>query len=83
LGSKIAERNERRAYALGFYSSSGEAVIDCIQDPLPLMVKYLDGKDKMTNDEKEILLMALYIESRTRRGLAFEAMQELGRRQKK
>jgi len=36
-----------------------------IVDPVPLMVKYLDGKEKLSNEEKEILIFALYTESLT------------------
>jgi len=45
-----------------------------IIDPLPLMVRYLDGKTELTNDEREILLFALYMESlKKKRGLAAKA----------
>ena len=46
------------------------------------MVKYLDGKDAMSPDEKELLMFALYVESKTRRGLAFEGTKELERLQR-
>lgn len=38
---------------------------NCVTDPIPLMAKYLDGNQgELTNDEREILLFALYCESR-------------------
>lgn len=50
-----------------------------IADPLPLMVRYMeiDTHETLTNDEREILLFALYTESLRRRpvdGLAAKAL---------
>jgi ribosomal protein L37E len=52
-----------------------------IVNPLSLMVKYLDGQSNLTNDERELLLFALYCESRDRNdlGLAALATARLGR----
>jgi hypothetical protein len=47
-----------------------------IVDPVRLMAKYLDGKQPdLTHDEREILLFALYCESRKNDGLAAEAIR--------
>lgn len=49
----------------------------CIANPLLLMMRYLHGKPDLSNDEREILLFALYMESSKRGGLAAEAIKEL------
>src|SRR5208282_1484605 len=49
----------------------------CVTDPIPLMVKYLDGKPMLTNDEREILLFALYLESKSNNGLAVQGAKAL------
>lgn len=47
-----------------------------IVDPVKLMAKYLDGRQPdLTHDEREILLFALYCESRKNNGLAAEAIR--------
>lgn len=49
-----------------------------IVDALPVMIKYLDGKVELSNDEKEILLFALYAESiKCPDGLASQAKKKL------
>ena len=49
-----------------------------VVDPMPLMVRYLDGKPALTNDEREILLFALYMESiKKKNGLASKALKQL------
>jgi hypothetical protein len=56
---------------------SGDRRCDIVE-PLPLMVRYLDGKPDLTTDEYEILLFALYMESLKRRnGLASKALKQL------
>ena len=49
-----------------------------IVDPLLLMVRYLDGDIPLSDDEREILLFALYMESlRNMDGLALQGVAEL------
>lgn len=51
-----------------------------IVEPVGLMVKYLDSENagELTNDEREILLFALYCESRDRKsGLVGLAVKRL------
>jgi hypothetical protein len=47
-----------------------------IVNPVLLLSKYLDGKEPLTNDEREIVLFALYCESRTyENGMAAQALK--------
>lgn len=50
-----------------------------VANPLELMKRYLDGKDDLSPDEKEILLFALYCESKgAKESLAQAAIREMG-----
>jgi hypothetical protein len=49
----------------------------CIVDPLPLMIRYLDASAELSDDDREILLFALYIESLKNNGLADQAITEM------
>lgn len=50
----------------------------CIVDPLPLMVRYLDGDGLMSNDEREILMFALYLENKNLEGgLVAQAIKKM------
>ena len=48
-----------------------------VANTLDLMKRYLDGKDALSNDEREILLFSLYIESKQRGGLAQQGWDAL------
>jgi hypothetical protein len=59
-------------------SERGQCVRNCLEhDPLELMRRYLDGKPMLTNDDREVLLFALYMESKNNNGLAKEALDSL------
>jgi hypothetical protein len=51
-----------------------------IVDPMPYMLAYLDGVNELKNDEREILLFALYMESVRSKGMAAEAVKILKKR---
>lgn len=60
-------------------ASTGEATTKCfIADPVELMRRYLDGKDDLFPDEKEILMFALYMESMNLHGLAYQTSKAMG-----
>jgi hypothetical protein len=42
------------------------------------MRRYLDGKDDLSPDEKEILMFALYCESKELHGLAYQVGKQMG-----
>ncbi len=46
-----------------------------VVDSLALMKKYLNGTPELPNDEREVLLFALYVESKARGGLAADAIR--------
>lgn len=48
-----------------------------VANPLELMCRYLDGKDMLSPDEREILMFALYMESVKNKGLAADAIKKL------
>ena len=50
-----------------------------VANPVELMCRYLDGKDDLSPDEKEILMFALYCESKDREGSLVQlAIRKLG-----
>jgi len=50
-----------------------------VADPVEIMCRYLDGKDDLSPDEKEILMFALYCESKDREGSIVQlAIKKLG-----
>ena len=50
-----------------------------IANPVELMCRYLDGKDDLAPDEKEILMFALYCESKNLPGSIVQlAIRKLG-----
>jgi hypothetical protein len=62
-----------------------ECVRHCLEhDPVELMARYLDGKPDLSNDDREVLLFALYMESKQNKGLACRGVELLvhrGRRE--
>ena len=43
-----------------------ETCVSCITNPVELMARYLGAGPELTNDDREVLLFALYVESKQR-----------------
>lgn len=67
-------------FAAGLAINARPKRVPMVADPMPYMLAYLDGVNELKNDEREILLFALYMESIKNKGLAYEAVEILRQR---